>query len=273
MKNERILSDDPDKNRSYFKYFSQKWALEFSNKMELFFSPIEEFNDPHDTPLHLIDIPTDLKETEIRRILKPILNREVYKVMKKKYMNSNNRRQFPLIIDDLLNITRTHSGVCCLSTELSSPVMWSHYTEHKGMAIEIKEPALDFPGDEEHIVGLLKMNYSDKPKMVSLRNGLNESLSEALCMKTSEWAYEKEYRLIVSGVQGTVSLVPSTLKSIYFGYKADDDFISSIYTNLYQFLKKRDSSMPNFYIMAPNRETFKLSANDIDIKFIQRHNT
>ncbi len=81
-------------------------------------------------------------------------------------------------------------GVSCLTTKPDSGLMWSHYAaKHKGICVE-------FGTNNEVVCAALKVQYCDEYPYLDLSDdGLEQSLMP-LISKSSEWAYEDEYRLI-----------------------------------------------------------------------------
>ena len=97
------------------------------------------------------------------------------------------------IIDDLNSMI----GIICLSDTLKSPVLWSHYAaKHRGVAFEV-----DYLIKKDH---LQQVQYSDdRPVVDANRLHDTKGLHEYLCplfmrmfyQKSSDWAYEHEYRV------------------------------------------------------------------------------
>lgn len=102
------------------------------------------------------------------------------------YMNS------PKTMDDLL--MKVGHNLICLSfseTPYCSP-LWAHYADNsRGFVIAFKTTGAFFHrGEEGERNGLFRIRYRDE----KLREPLDNPV-EALMSKTSDWAYEREWRL------------------------------------------------------------------------------
>lgn len=90
-------------------------------------------------------------------------------------------------------------GFVCFSERMSSPVMWAHYADnHRGVCLEFDVTAEN----------IFKVTYKSRKlfKGISLetyRNHVNHgNIREVYGTKAKDWAYEKEWRLLV-GLQGS----------------------------------------------------------------------
>ena len=85
------------------------------------------------------------------------------------------------------------TGILCLSRNRSSLLMWSHYADGYSGAI------VEFDETHEFFSGYFDMEYSKhRPKtdIASYTDG-NEPIPIAeLCVKSNEWEYEKEVRVV-----------------------------------------------------------------------------
>jgi hypothetical protein len=81
-------------------------------------------------------------------------------------------------------------GVCCFTTKADSTLMWSHYADHhKGICLEF--------GADNHVVSAaLKVEYRAEYPFLDLSDNGAEHNLLPLISKSSEWAYEDEYRLV-----------------------------------------------------------------------------
>ena len=86
-------------------------------------------------------------------------------------------------------------GILCLSKHGSSLTMWSHYADsYSGGVVE-------FDAKHEFFEGLIEIWYSDRrPKFEITRYAEGDDIHPIaeLCVKASEWEYEKEARIIRS---------------------------------------------------------------------------
>lgn len=113
--------------------------------------------------------------------------------------------------------------VLCLSRRWDSHLMWAHYTrDHQGYAliyrpeIVTKIAALGGCGD---------VGYQDKvPDLRWFEGSLDEMLRPVLFTKPEEWAYEREFRLVISGPEGERALHetidPNLVAGVILGTRA-----------------------------------------------------
>jgi hypothetical protein len=81
-------------------------------------------------------------------------------------------------------------GVCCFTTKVDSTLMWSHYADHHhGICLE-------FGTDNDVVCAALKVEYCDEYPFLDLSDDGAEHNLLPLISKSSDWAYEDEYRLI-----------------------------------------------------------------------------
>jgi hypothetical protein len=81
-------------------------------------------------------------------------------------------------------------GVCCFTTKPDSILMWSHYADnHKGICVE-------FGTNNEVVCGALKVHYADEYPFLDLTDNSEEQNLLPLISKSTDWAYEDEYRLV-----------------------------------------------------------------------------
>lgn len=122
-------------------------------------------------------------------------------------------------------------GIYSLTTSPYNELMWAHYaSESKGFCIEY-----DFDKLKEETNYPLKLNtncisvvYRSKPPKLNIHDISNGKLLKKLFgAKSKAWEYEDEVRILVDDF-GPVSYYPSALKSIYFGYSADDSLIEKV---------------------------------------------
>ncbi|EIC9802240.1 DUF2971 domain-containing protein [Vibrio cholerae] len=157
--------------------------------------------------------------------------------------------------------------VLCLSQDATNNLMWSHYAAwHTGFCIEFNSTKLLQCLDLYHHA---EVNYNSQPYDVlsNLKATAHDRLHPAkqICfMKSPEWRYEREYRLIhkklsQKEVHSTpVSYDPNCVESIYFGMKAKQDSIQ----DLCEKLKGRGIS---FFKMRPELSGTKFKLEPVQL--------
>lgn len=153
------------------------------------------FNDPFDGR-STYDL--TLRGAELRKELERLLRRQgMTSAEARRKVRSEvvaNPEWFRKQREDHLNMIRDHLGVCSLSANPRSPLLWSHYAaDHKGICVQLR-PWIDPEG-----LVALPVEYNDSyPVMKNFdrpTNGLDAVLP--FLRKSTDWAYEEEWRIVV----------------------------------------------------------------------------
>lgn len=127
-------------------------------------------------------------------------------------------------IDELL-VRRNELGIYSLSKTYTDELLWAHYADgHKGFCIEYD---LDILLNKNSFSELksFSVKYETKPPQTDLNDLRNDNLNlykKIAGVKSKKWLYEEEIRIISEEV-GNQDYDYEALKSIYFGYKMDDE--------------------------------------------------
>ncbi len=116
--------------------------------------------------------------------------------------------------------------------EYKNMLMWAHYADsHKGICIKYKFDENIKIENKDKILHFQDVEYSDdKLKNISF---LNIDYIDSLCLKSEDWKYENELRLIYyneeeKGDYATIK-APQSIEAIYFGYKCSAEDKKTIY--------------------------------------------
>lgn len=142
--------------------------------------------------------------------------------------------------DNLLKIKKIISEnfkITCLSERLDSPLMWAHYTDkHRGFCLEydfthsnLSNIQKKYPDYLLNRLLFFPVQYSKKRPQITrtLSNNITRddkktshislsNLLQCLLIKSEEWRYEKEWRLIKMGNVSPISKFPNPSK-IFLG--------------------------------------------------------
>lgn len=145
----------------------------------------------------------------------------------------------------------------CFSEDPCNILMWSHYGDsNKGIAI-----GYDFKRATEGILKHLYPVFYSKNRFVS--KDIDQLLSNPyfFIKKSTEWQYEKEWRLIYSGseLKKSASFYKELdcIREIVFGSRVDHETIQAIKT---AFMRKENISFSQISI---DNQSFTLSKNVI----------
>jgi len=241
--------------------------LETLNQNKLFFSSVDNFDDPSDSVPVVVPIDENINVAASRLEAHLRLEKVIYdKLYKKKYITGAAMLSVLVGEEDekkLLTaygyelagcILRDNIGVCCFSGgENPNPVLFSQYAaSHNGVCVEYESD-----DDNEH---LFEVDYLDLVKyhpfsstILSLigENGSidisDDEVYQPFLHKHSSWSYQKEYRIFTEGVNILRQASDYGLKisGIYFGQRCDDmtislvtDTLSSHNISFYQYVRE-----------------------------------
>ncbi|MCZ9838877.1 DUF2971 domain-containing protein [Brachyspira hyodysenteriae] len=115
--------------------------------------------------------------------------------------------------------------VACLTKNYDNTLMWSHYADkHKGICVEYD--ISNIINKENYIIR--KVNYD--MKAIVDENSINtiydiNLLLDLFCIKSKEWEYEDEYRILYHDIErlNNGKLIDLPIKSICFGVETLED--------------------------------------------------
>lgn len=158
------------------------------------------FNDPFDC---LFDIQVNVNgfnKEEFEKIVDNKVPVQFWNQQKKLILNKLNDPK--LIAKHLYKLRKEMLTITCFNSNPLSILMWSHYADHhKGILLEFKIPKIDsklfpipvFYGDEYQTI--------NAPWQILANIDRNQEFilditRETIFRKSTEWSYEKEFRLI-----------------------------------------------------------------------------
>ena len=209
------------------------YTLDILRKCRLWAAKPEQFNDPFDCDLEIsVGITEDNMLAAIRQ------NRSESTIAKYKTSKLDadgkfipaERDRVDKLIQGLIKENR-NSGVICLSEVCDAILMWSHYAdEHKGVCFEFTRAADNCLGDIELCSPVKYDKYYpiiDLGQMLLKQDG--KTLERMMRTKSSEWAYEKEWRLTTPR-GGEEYPLPGPISRVILGIKIENTFKSKIET-------------------------------------------
>ena len=142
-------------------------------------------------------------------------------------------------------------GVVCLTTANDNILMWSHYAgSHTGICLGYtpSPDAMDF-------ACAFKVRYeSVRPQFNMMNSMIEQSVFDALVTKSTDWSYEKEWRLIDHRIlERKRTYPPATLVEIIFGCRVSSENKDRIFAAV-----AGSKSAPNFFIARPSQTHFSL---------------
>ena len=172
--------------------------------------------------------------------IKNILNEEIWLSNTKLFNDpvdpSIKRKNKNNIYNDLLDKIK----VGCLTSKNNNTLMWSHYADkHRGICIEynISKIFIDKNSSIRKVNYNKNMAYEEKIDYIKRFSDIQiddkniTTLLELFCIKSKEWEYEDEYRILyydsTSNSNGITIKLP--IKNIYFGTETSEEDKKLIY--------------------------------------------
>ncbi|MGL5780381.1 DUF2971 domain-containing protein [Cetobacterium sp.] len=145
----------------------------------------------------------------------------------KKFFQSTIRDELFSMYKDFESLTQKVSRVSCFSEEFNSNLMWSHYAnKHSGFVLEYNFKELGYHDIRNRMIYPVIyqedfFDLTDFFKEYSAENFNNLYLNLPALIKSTDWNYEKEWRLIIGAEtyeEGILYNVPIP-KAIYLGVR------------------------------------------------------
>lgn len=181
------------------------------------------------------------------------------------------------LFDQIPRWMRSRVRVCCFSESGVSPLMWAHYAQvGKGICIEYELPTIfqsewvGFPSKRGILMSLIPVLYSrdrydathivaEKAQLINavamnVERNLDLSCHDQLAylkmtiFKSSDWGYEKEWRLFAMTFSGGdpdyVSIPAPIMKRVIFGNDMNSDVVTDVVTALSRYAKLVNCTVP-----------------------------
>ncbi|TDP26846.1 DUF2971 domain-containing protein [Halanaerobium congolense] len=212
------MEEDHPKVIYKYRYFDDEGhTLDMIKDGEIWLSSARNFNDPFDTAItHNFDelykpIAEEWARSVVKREKPDLTNEEIkiYASKKLTEIRNNPDEYFKKAKERIIEIQYNKFGICSFSESDNNILLWSHYTKnHAGVCIGFNTEVIfnyanQIAEKEQELLDLVKVKYSNEyPKYSLFKSKLKEELSDIfnlLYTKSSDWSYEKEYRLIYWG--------------------------------------------------------------------------
>jgi len=149
-----------------------------------------------------------------------------------------------------INHSTDNSGIFSLSRTPSDEIMWAHYANsHCGIVIEYDINLLTRFSSKKHL-HCFDVSYPMCPPTFILKDlhiEARDAITTMLGHKSPRWADEKEYRVVMEGINGSIPHDYRAVKSITFGLKVPNFVRATIYNMV-------KDKVANFYeIIIPSK--------------------
>lgn len=185
-----------------YKYrdFERDYSWDILFKREIYFSKISQLNDPFDSRItfNFNDLSQDELECYIDKLSQKYAGNNPASTIQsfRSFLHSKNKNYFELINQAELEISEKMLGVFSASLKWNNILMWSHYSNnHTGFVVGFNEEVLR-NSKGIHFGG--KVGYPTNRKFPRLNpmDDDNVSFFKRFFIKSKDWKYESEFRLI-----------------------------------------------------------------------------
>ena len=190
----------------------------------IYFSSIEDFNDPFETMFTIRSWNNDEKEEDYfysrifpHTALARIKKKEHDRIIKSRRESPGNEM---LLNEDLTNSIlagiRDLFGIACFSHSYSELLMWSHYANvGKGVCLIFDKEEL-FSESQFGFPKIMRVNYPDRLPEIDVRlseERIQFNIETLLTTKRNNWSYEKEVRAFIymGGITPEISMSSALL--------------------------------------------------------------
>ncbi len=202
-------------------------------KQELYFANPMEFNDPFDCGFHILCQGEHNQRVIAASAFKTA--RTVHPEWSLEQAHEAAEQAGAVITTDhlgkvtsifkskLSSDTNQRAGILSLAERCDDILMWSHYADcHKGICVEFRTD-----GDSSMFSGAKPVVYSDDYPHLDLRDIVESKKTRAaaawMLTKSSQWSYEKEWRVLDFEVGPGVHTFPAnSLSSVILGCRIPD---------------------------------------------------
>lgn len=229
------------------------------------------FNDPFDCLFDIKIDSTGFNKEEFERIVGDYVPDYIWtsqrKIIEKKINNPS------LIAKHIHKLRKEKLTITCFNSNPLSILMWSHYANnHQGMLLEFKIPK------SNSLIEPIPVLYDDEYQTINtpwqkLENAENENefmtmiTRETIFRKSSEWSYEKEFRLV--GDPSTnidfpllQPYPPEYLSSVVMGAKLQDHTIVKKLKDEIKIFNKKHKLKIKIYKAQLKKGKYKLEVPD-----------
>lgn len=241
---------------------------------EIYFSSVRNFNDPFDSTVPFrYEIGSDEQVLkyycELFRHDNPHLTEEdIIKMAKNELMNNDIRdeERIPYNINVQRDFIANNFGVFSVSKIFDSILMWSHYANHhKGLCVRFDcQKFRDFMESDcvknDFIIYWNNVDYKKEcPILNPYKKKDYEVYFNSLLVKSEEWKYESEFRLILCDYFNKSLILPDgIIDQVILGCRISDEYEKGLIT----ISKKKNIELIQAVL---NQNSFSLEFHKVNV--------
>lgn len=113
-------------------------------------------------------------------------------------------------------------GVLCFSASATHPLLWAHYADsHKGVCLEYDSEVRPVKGWKKY--HYYPIRYSSGRQLDVLSLGWEQAFFSLIAVKSDDWSYEEEYRLVTLMGPGHQQGTMSSLTGLILGLRVHEN--------------------------------------------------
>ena len=177
------------KPKEFFKYYSlSPNSLSALTNTYLYASHPAQLNDPFDCDKSLIDIDDDITQDFLIHDIEDIISKRKW-----------SREEIHMFVRDYYyELVYKKLGIISLTTKPKNELMWAHYATSKGFCVSFDITKFTFKN-----YGVFPINYLSHVETIKTSNvGIKIATAAQCTIKSENWKYEDEWRLLVSNPLG-----------------------------------------------------------------------
>jgi hypothetical protein len=242
---------------------------------ELWFSSARSFNDPFDVASTYtfggVELP--IAEEWVRKATDrhaPDWTSEQKDAYAAKLLGDmrNNPKQIEFMRKSAIEENLKKFGICSLSGNRDSLLMWAHYTaKHTGLCIGFKVARMwevaELLAKQNELLELHEVKYAESMPDINMFEAMlkldsqpdDGSVSQFIATKSSHWKYEDEFRLVFWGHPNSIiAFGPSLIAEVVLGCRMEESLKAEITKNC-----KATLPWVQVYYAQPDNEKFQLN--------------
>ena len=217
-----------------------KWTISELEKGYVYFAKRNELNDPHDSNPRMVHFTENT--SELKRFYDFTASTFPNQKAKDEFLAEFTPETLREYMKNKIEYYVLCYGIVCFSVHLKNFPLWANYADNSsGLCLQF-----NVEKDKNLFSDLRPMNYAPEPTLINYSpQSESDNLTNLFFNKTSDWSYEKEWRLLKVHT-GRFYFNPDSLEKIIIGYNAKPKFIEKVkrivrnkYPNSNLFLMKK----------------------------------
>ncbi len=215
-----------------YKYIDMKGGCELLNNTSVLFRNPSFFNDPYDCFTSLIGF-ENMSDQYISDLINKYysnLNRIKRRELERDFNNRARSGMQELFEKEFIVKEKARKGIVCFTQDFKNLLMWSQYADsHKGICIgfNLKKLYLDLRTKPLDDIALIKVKYTPELEKINYFKDKRGSILNWFRVKSIDWAYEKEIRILCSSNHFTnnqtliIQFDKSLIEEVFLGSNFD----------------------------------------------------